>query len=477
MISEDVEEDFYRLVAGGATGSPLPGISVFGTVAGALMDNPVPYSKVFGSLLRSVQLLAQYRTSTSSWKPPYALISKDIQQTGRLLGLRDAAVDGLRVAAHLLVPSEKALQETPGNTGTSLPINAGSFRNIDRSIQLAKSLDFPWDIPGCLRGFMGLITGTDPSSLHRDKEDDTSLATQILALVWYRYYAFENMQGGPQASPETIKLGLRQQAGHLASSPVVESYVSILEQASGQQGIGLRRNIFIVGNVPDLSPNLVHELKRHGFRTVEVANLEETEHLCNRQAPDAVLVNHDSFPEQTLKFGWSAMKDRQGAGPALFALTESSEPSLIMNLMESGFSDVFAPPFNAAVLVARISKTLAIVTRKGESASGRQGFSATFNELSFTDLIQALAGGGKSVRILLERPTGEKADIYMRTGQIVHAACGKVSGIEAVYEVISWHNDGSFRVVPATQFPPDTISTSNDYILLEGCRRLDEAGG
>ncbi len=500
IVSEDAEEMFNKVFAGAATtNSPLPEISVFSTITSALMDSPVPYDKMFSSMLRSVQLLADYRCSALSWQPPYALISNDIREIGRLLGLRGIAVDGLQLAAHLLVPSEKSFEKTSEKTsekilGTEKEASAstgevisthsdsGPFQNLNDSIQLAESMNFSWNIPACIESFAGLLDGTG-SLVDLDLFDDTGFAAQILALAWYRHYSFRDVRSSsPEADFDEIKSGLRNQAGRLATSSVIESYIVVLERIFKQHAFGVGKNIFVVGNVRNLLANFVNELKRHGFRTVEIPDIAEVRHLYERQHPDAVLVNYDSSPALALELGRLVMQDSMGAGVALFALTASADPSLIMNLIESGFNDVFAPPFSNDVIVARISKTLATSliknSQKDQSSSAAQrGFSATFNELSFLDLIQALAGGLKNVCICLERDTGETANIYLREGRMVHAVCGDTTGAEAVYLVIAWRDDGSFVIEPVTDFPPDNISAPNDSILLEGCRILDESEG
>jgi len=493
VVSEDAEEMFNKVFAGVAANSPLPDISVFSTITSALMDSPVPYGRMFSSMLRSVQLLADYRCSALSWQPPYALISNDIREIGRLLGLRGIAVDGLQLAAHLLVPFEKTSEkmlgteeETSASTGEVISTHSDSdpFQNLNDSIRLAESMNFSWNIPACIESFAGLLDGTG-SLVDLDLFDDTGFAAQILALAWYRHYTFRNVRSSSNSSEadfDEIKSGLRNQAGRLASSSVVESYIVVLERIFKQHAFGVGKNIFVVGNVRNLLANFVNELKRHGFRTVEIPDIAEVRYLYDRQHPDAVLVNYDSSPALALELGRLVMQDRMGAGVAMFALTASADPSLIMNLIESGFNDVFAPPFNNDVIVARISKTLATslikTSQKDQSASAsRRGFSATFNELSFLDLIQALAGGLKNVCICLERDTGETADIYLREGRMVHAVCGNTTGAEAVYRVIAWRDDGSFVIEPVTDFPPDNISAPNDSILLEGCRILDESEG
>jgi hypothetical protein len=109
------------------------------------------------------------------------------------------------------------------------------------------------------------------------------------------------------------------------------------------------------------------------------------------------------------------------------------------------------------------------------SPNGFSGFVASFKVFSLIDLLQALGQSRKTVRIQLARPNREEAEVYMRHGQIVHAVCGELKGVDAIYQVIGWGEDGSFSVEPTDDSPPDNISESNEAILMEGCRLLDES--
>lgn len=106
--------------------------------------------------------------------------------------------------------------------------------------------------------------------------------------------------------------------------------------------------------------------------------------------------------------------------------------------------------------------------------SSPTSFSASFGALSFIDLLQALGQSLKTVHIQLVTSNGEKADVYLRLGKMVYASCGPIIGVDAIYRIIEWGDDGLFRVEPTDQFPADNIFESNEAILMEGCRLLDE---
>jgi hypothetical protein len=57
------------------------------------------------------------------------------------------------------------------------------------------------------------------------------------------------------------------------------------------------------------------------------------------------------------------LREEFGIDPAkavLFAVTPRSEPSFLLNLMDTWFSDVYTLPMNVQVVVARISRVLSV---------------------------------------------------------------------------------------------------------------------
>ncbi|HEX7522650.1 MAG TPA: DUF4388 domain-containing protein, partial [Candidatus Deferrimicrobium sp.] len=434
----------------------------------ALLENPVPYEQMFESLLAAVRSIAGPRSAGVAGSPPYALISKEIVEVGRGLGLGRIVVDGLRIAAHLLTPP---MEGENGATAPAPRSGANLFGDLDASIRVARSLAFPWDIAACLQ-LLGTVT-PDGGSASRPEEERKVLSTAagLLALVWYRHQALTSLRAGSGGDPEALKSGLRAQAGRLAPSSVVEAYVRVLEQFDAFSGAG--KDIVLVGEADPRSSNLVLELKQHGFRVAQADDLAEARKICLRRRPAAIVLRVDESLSAADAFCRFLREEEGDADTVLFAVTQRSEPSFLLNLMDTWFSDVFTLPMNGQVVVARISRALS-GREKGAGGPARHGFSATFKDLSFVDLVQALGTGGKNVRMRIEHASGMQADICFRQGRIVFAECGDEKGVDVVYRVICWQDAGNFRIEPIRSFPPENVLVPTDYILLEGSRRLDE---
>jgi DNA-binding response OmpR family regulator len=67
-----------------------------------------------------------------------------------------------------------------------------------------------------------------------------------------------------------------------------------------------------------------------------------------------------------------------------------------------------------------------------------------------------------------------RIEIRLREGEIVGARSDVAAGEEAIYEFMSWTR-GHFEFLPGDPGPGAPLSQGFEYLLLEGCRRLDEA--
>jgi DNA-binding response OmpR family regulator len=298
------------------------------------------------------------------------------------------------------------------------------------------------------------------------------LAAQLLALVWYRHNHIPLVDGGADEAMMALRTAIREKAGRLATLDVVESYLRLITERGGALAEGVNRQVLLVGG-DRISRALAPGLSRVACQTVFTEELADAQTLAERRAPGAIVLDHNEFPHQVEQF--SRMVKLDGSA-LLFVLTDSTDPALMLNLLDIGVDDVFGPPHHFDLIAARIDR--AIRSRAGERTSERATpgqFSATFGLFSFLDLIQALGQGRKSVRVELTRNDEEEAVIFLRKGQMVHATCGELTGAEAVYRVIAWEDEGEFVVRTETDFPERQIEESNESILMEGCRLLDES--
>ena len=99
-------------------------------------------------------------------------------------------------------------------------------------------------------------------------------------------------------------------------------------------------------------------------------------------------------------------------------------------------------------------------------------FQGSLKELPLPDIIQLVSVSGKTGKFTLTRED-QRGYIYLKGGQMVHAAVGDMTGEEAIYALAIW-NSGEFQFIAGEEADRQTISKSNTNLLMEAARRLDE---
>jgi len=467
LVSQDMEEHFSRWIKEGTIPPPHAEVSLFSSICGSLLDNPAPYPMLVESLIRSLQKMSEYRCAKSEWKPPYAQMCNDVRDLGHALGLRRIAVDGLQIIISILIPAGKSGCDDPVPSGN----NDLRFEESNDLPATLACIHFPWDIEGCITSLFHLLNGKNGADRCGDRRQEMVLGPQILAAVGYRYFIADGIEGTGEAIAEATTSLLREREGQLFSSEVLETYIRILEQGKKEGRRGLQNDIFMVSDANEIAKQFSSALRKAGFRIVAIDNLPEAKRLYERQRPDIIVVNFDSYPNQSMKFSRLVRNDSK---TLMYAITTQNKSSLIVSLLDSGFSDVFTPPFNYDIIAVRMSKSLALLSELTAASGASRGFSGTFQELPLINLIQALGMSQKDVRITLEDGDGKTAEIYMRKGQMVYSQYAEICGVDAIYKIIAWGDKGSFSIENVREFPPGNISLPNDFIIMEGCRQLDE---
>ena len=101
------------------------------------------------------------------------------------------------------------------------------------------------------------------------------------------------------------------------------------------------------------------------------------------------------------------------------------------------------------------------------------GFAGKVEHLELQHIIQIACLAGISATIVV-RQGNQKGYIYVRSGQILHAAVGGLTGQEAVNEMVGWRV-GRFDLKHGIlQGIPQTLAANSTGVILEATRMLDE---
>ena len=142
--------------------------------------------------------------------------------------------------------------------------------------------------------------------------------------------------------------------------------------------------------------------------------------------------------------------------------------------LELGVEEYLTKPIFIKELLIRTKMVLQKKQREVfTDQDGQTTFKGNLADMAVVDLIQTMEMGRKS-GVAQFSGDGERAGaVYFREGEIIDAEEGESRGEDAIYGLLGW-TDGSFVVEFQTVERARAISESNQGLLMEGMRRVDE---
>ncbi|MCK6682379.1 MAG: response regulator [Thermoanaerobaculia bacterium] len=181
-----------------------------------------------------------------------------------------------------------------------------------------------------------------------------------------------------------------------------------------------------------------------------------------KQAPPDVLISDVQMPAMN---GIELLIAARRVVPTLpvIIITAFGTSEVRHEVMKRGSVEYLEKPFSFSALLEVVDRILA----------ARTGFSGSISLPMLPDLVQIYALSASSGALRIDRG-GETGAIWFDRGQVVHAEKGELLGEEAFYSLIGWQG-GRFWLEKGAVPPGRTITDAWQTLLIEGCRRLDEA--
>jgi len=207
---------------------------------------------------------------------------------------------------------------------------------------------------------------------------------------------------------------------------------------------------------------------------LEARDGEEALHLARAEHPDLVLLDVMMPKLDGFQVASILKQERSTADiPLIFFSALASARNKVRGL-DIGAEDYLAKPLDPDELKVRVRMVLRRIppsSREAPLASGR------LDAMNLLSLVQLFEGERRTARLLLTRGE-EQAEIVFVDGRITQAIQGPRQGEAAVYRVLAWQ-DGTFQMAPpdASRPPGESVRASNQSLLMEGVRRLDEIPG
>ncbi len=138
---------------------------------------------------------------------------------------------------------------------------------------------------------------------------------------------------------------------------------------------------------------------------------------------------------------------------------------------ELGAIDFLTKPLSSDLLVAKLKQ---IIEREAVRGGPARGVAGSLQEMGLPEMVQVLNYGRKNGSLKI-RSGSNSGEIHFVGGLIFNALWATLRGEEAFFAMLGL-TEGEFSLDPNFTAPQQVIQDTPEALLLEGMRRLDEAG-
>ncbi len=211
---------------------------------------------------------------------------------------------------------------------------------------------------------------------------------------------------------------------------------------------------------------------------IEAKDGEEALQLAPTEQPNLIICDV-MMPGLTGFDVAEALKDdpRTAETPFIFLSALESAEHKVRGL-ELGADDFLTKPVDPKELIARVKALLRRIPPLTAEAPSSTVATGNLQAMSLATLARSLDLERRSARLVLTRER-EIGEIVFVKGRISQAFQGPRRGDAAVYHLLTWE-EGSFDMLPFVEGASPTggeVKASNETLLQEGARRLEEIGG
>jgi DNA-binding response OmpR family regulator len=470
LVKSGLAEDLDDLTARLRALSPETSVHAFENASALILDGVCRRDE--GLIIENLNVFTSLLSSMAKCSTNHASqVGRSAYRLCRKMGLPDMDTALISDAAYVHDIARYYYGMTEGRD---------SRETISLTVRLLGSMGYSSKVISILRATYGNVDGM--------KSDRISLATlggSIITAVDLYCHSTSSEQVLSLDRLDAVKRKLGDLADKILLRNVVEALVEMITEETLDQHLGYRGlQVMVFAEDPTIGQPLEMRLRNEGFRTLLESTVATLVDLCRRGQPDMIVLVAPGKTESLISLIESLNSlGAVAANVPVFVVTDEKSVPNFTGLLGSGIEDIIVFDESLDLLMQKITKAARMLRER--SLSGRvagvsgaaAGMSGRLADMNLVDLVQALGLGRKTVKITVQNDGDEPGTltIYLKDGDLVFAALGELAGAEAVYEGMAW-GTGSWNVEPANPdaIPEPNNEESNEAILMEGCRLIDE---
>ncbi len=262
---------------------------------------------------------------------------------------------------------------------------------------------------------------------------------------------------------------VRQLGGQLFDPGLVDP-LRLVAGSDRATNVGIRPRVLIVEPEPQVTMSLEIRFQEQGYDVTTTRTRPEAEGRLRGERFDIVITEVDLDGGDGFGLVAVARAEERNKDIAFVFHTRRSDRESVSRGYELGAADYLTKPTAVELVVAKCGQIFEALLRR----RGGGGLSGSLRDMGLSEVVQVLGQGRKSgcLRLVSQHRVGE---IYFAEGLIVHTVFAQVVGEEAFYQMLLL-KDGDFKFDPTVKPKEKTMQASIESLLLEGMRRMDEAG-
>lgn len=231
-----------------------------------------------------------------------------------------------------------------------------------------------------------------------------------------------------------------------------------------------RYQVLLIDPDPEETTVLELRLIEQGFEVRQAHDAESALKILTTGECELVVSELDLNKEDGLNLLIQARKLAGWREIPWIVLTGRTGRADAQRAFDLGVADYLTKPVSADLFIAKAKQVL----ERQSAARNARGVTGSLKEMGLPEIVQILWHGRKTGRLKVKSQS-ESGEIHFVNGSMYNALWSSLRGEEAFYAMLRLE-DGEFALDPSFTAPQQVIQASPEALLLEGMRRLDEAG-